>query len=68
VVERVDDKQVQVMLWNRIMLRIRRDDIVWDRQNVRWETNPSSVSQTKPKAMSSACTQVGKSSPSPELL
>ena len=37
VVERVDDKQVQVMLWNRIMLRIRRDDIVWNQQNVRWE-------------------------------
>jgi len=58
VVERVDNKQVQVMLWNRIMLRMRRDDIVWDRQNVRWETNPSSVSQTEPTAMSSDCTRI----------
>ncbi|MGA2235617.1 MAG: hypothetical protein ABSG23_09095 [Terriglobales bacterium] len=68
VVEHVDDTEVHALLRNRIMLRMGRDDIVWNQQNVRWETNPSSVSQTKPKAMSSACTQVGKSSLPPEVL
>ena len=68
VVERADETEVHALLRNRIMLRMGRDDIVWNQQNVRWETNPSSVSQTKPKAMSSACTQVGKSSLPPEVL
>jgi hypothetical protein len=54
VVEQIDDTEVHSMLRNRIMLRMRRDDIVWNQQNVRWETNPSSVSQTKPKAISFA--------------
>jgi preprotein translocase subunit YajC len=54
VVEQIDDTEVHSLLRNRIMLRMRRDDIVWNQQNVRWETNPSSVSQTKPKAISFA--------------
>ena len=37
VVEQADDKQVHALLRNRIMLRMRRDDIVWNQQNVRWE-------------------------------
>jgi hypothetical protein len=58
VVEQVDDKQVHAVLWNRVVLRMRRKDIAWNQQNMRWEANHSSVSQTKPKAMSSACTRV----------
>ena len=68
VVEHADEAEVHALLWNRITLRMRRKEIVWDECNMRWEANHSSVSQTKPKAMSSACAQVGKSSPSPELL
>jgi len=38
VVEHVDSTWIQAVVWNRIMLRMRRDDIVWNQQNVRWET------------------------------
>ncbi len=65
VVEYADDTEVHALLSNRSVLRIGRREIVWDERNTRWEANHSSVSHTKPKAMSSACTQVGKSSPSP---
>jgi hypothetical protein len=58
VVEHADDKGVYVVLWNRSVLRIGGKEIVWDERNMRWEANHSGVSQTKPKAMSSACTQV----------
>ena len=27
----------EAQLWNRSMLRIPRKEIVWDRQNMRWE-------------------------------
>jgi hypothetical protein len=54
VIEYADDTEVHALLRNRIMLRMRRDDIVWNQQNVRWEANPSSVSQTKPRAISFA--------------
>jgi len=37
VVERADETEVHALLRNRIMLRMRRDDIVWNQQNVRWE-------------------------------
>jgi hypothetical protein len=37
LVEQVDDKRVHAVLWNRIMLRMRRKDIVWNQQNIRWE-------------------------------
>jgi hypothetical protein len=37
VVEQADDKQVHALLSNRIMLRMRRNDIAWNRQNMRWE-------------------------------
>jgi hypothetical protein len=37
VVEHADDTEVQALLRNRIMLRIRRKDIVWNRENIRWE-------------------------------
>jgi hypothetical protein len=37
VVERVDGKEVHVVLWNRSILRIGRKRISWDDQNMRWE-------------------------------
>jgi hypothetical protein len=37
VVERADDREVQALLRNRIMVRMRRKDIAWNRQNMRWE-------------------------------
>ena len=37
VVEHANDAEVQAMLSNRIMLRMRRKDIAWNRQNMRWE-------------------------------
>jgi hypothetical protein len=37
VVEHADDTEVQALLRNRIMVRIRRKDIAWHRQNMRWE-------------------------------
>ena len=37
VVEQTDDKEALVVLWSRRVLRIARKDIVWDRQNMRWE-------------------------------
>ncbi len=58
VVEHVDGKEVHAVLWNTDMVRIGSKEIVWDESNMRWEANHSSV----------ACTQVRKSSPSPELL
>jgi len=39
VVEQADDTEVHALLRNRIMLRMRRGDIVWNQQNVRWETD-----------------------------
>lgn len=37
VVEHADDTEVQALLLNRIMVRMRRRDIAWNRQNMRWE-------------------------------
>jgi hypothetical protein len=45
VVEQADDMQVHAAVWNKCELRIARKEIVWDEGNMRWETNPSSVSQ-----------------------
>jgi hypothetical protein len=58
VVEQVDGNEVHAVLWSKNVVRIRLKEIVWDERNMRWETDHSSV----------ACTQVRKSSPSPELL
>src|SRR5208282_2924073 len=55
VVEHVSSKWIFAAVWNKCELRIARKEIVWDERNMRWEANDSSVSQTKPKAMSSAC-------------
>jgi hypothetical protein len=39
LVEQVDGKWIQTVLWNRSMLRIARKDVAWDDQNMRWEAN-----------------------------
>jgi hypothetical protein len=41
VVKQADDTEVQALLRNRITLRMRRKDIVWNRQNIRWEAKGS---------------------------
>jgi hypothetical protein len=37
VVEQTDDKDALVVLWNRLVLRFARKDIVLNQQNMRWE-------------------------------
>ena len=37
VVEQADEAEVHALLGNRTMLRMLRKDIVWNRQNTRWE-------------------------------
>lgn len=37
VVKHADDTEVHALLRNRIKLRMRRKDIAWNRQNMRWE-------------------------------
>src|ERR1022692_4891994 len=50
VVEHADDTEVHAMLRKRIMLRMRRMDIAWNRQNMRWETNPLAYVEAVGKA------------------
>jgi hypothetical protein len=50
VVEQVDEKQVHATLWNRIVLRVGRGDIVWDEQNMRWETSSHACGEANGKA------------------
>jgi hypothetical protein len=38
VVEHADRNHVHALLWNRASVRIGRKQIVWDEQNMRWET------------------------------
>lgn len=38
VVEHADNSQVQAVLGGRSVLRIERKEVVWDEQNMRWET------------------------------
>jgi hypothetical protein len=37
VVQQTDDKEALVVLWNRLVLKIARKDIVLNQQNMRWE-------------------------------
>jgi hypothetical protein len=37
VVEHADEAEVHALLRSRIRLRMRRNDIVWNQRNVRWE-------------------------------
>jgi hypothetical protein len=41
VVEHANDAGVQAMLSNRIIVRMRRNDIVWNQRNLRWEAKAS---------------------------
>jgi len=41
VVEHADDTEVEALLRKRIMVRMRRKDIAWNRQNMRWEAEVS---------------------------
>jgi hypothetical protein len=43
VVEQTDDKEALVVLWNGLVLRVARKDIVWNQQNVRWEYEPKNA-------------------------
>jgi hypothetical protein len=38
VVEHADNNQVQAVLGGRSVLRIEREEVVWDERNMRWET------------------------------
>jgi hypothetical protein len=37
VVEHADETEVEALLGNKTILRMRRKDIAWNLQNVRWE-------------------------------
>jgi len=41
VVEHADETEVEAMLGNKTILRMRRNDIAWNRQNMRWEAEVS---------------------------
>jgi hypothetical protein len=41
VVEHVDDTEVHALLRNRIMVRMRRNDVAWNQRNLRWEAKAS---------------------------
>ena len=41
VVEQVDETEVEALLGNKTILRMRRNDIAWNRQNMRWEAKDS---------------------------
>ena len=43
VVERVDGKEVHVVVLNKCTLRIAREEIVWDGRNMRWETDANAA-------------------------
>lgn len=46
VVERADERELHAVLWNRSMLRIGRKELVWDRPNMRWETDAMDARET----------------------
>ena len=52
VVERVEDKDVHVVLRNQCMLRVPRNHVVWDHQNMRWEVKFASIFQTNAERIS----------------
>jgi len=56
IVAQVNGEHVQAALWNRAVLRIRRTEIVWDEQNLRWESHPSFPDEQKMKSSSFAST------------
>src|ERR1022692_3247833 len=50
VVEHADETEVEALLGNKTILRMRRNDIAWNRQNMRWETNPLAYVEAVGKA------------------
>ena len=52
VVEHVDGKWIQAVVWNKCALRIARKCIRWDGQNMRWETSPHACVETNGKSLS----------------
>jgi preprotein translocase subunit YajC len=46
LVEQVDDQDVHVVLRNRYALKISRNHVAWDQQNMRWEASLAGVFQT----------------------
>jgi preprotein translocase subunit YajC len=43
VVEHIDSKWIQAVVWNKTSLRIARKEIVWDERNARWETDANAA-------------------------
>jgi hypothetical protein len=43
VVEHVDETEVQALLGNKTILRMRRKGIAWNRQNMRWKAEVSAT-------------------------
>jgi len=43
VVEQIDGKWIQAVVWNKYTLRIARKEIVWDERNMRWETDANAA-------------------------
>jgi hypothetical protein len=50
VVEQVDGKWIRAVLWNKRTLIIARVCVLWDDQNVRWETSPLACVEASRKA------------------
>ena len=48
VVEHADDEQVHAILPNRSTLRMGRNEIAWNRQNIRWEAKGIAPYSAKP--------------------
>ncbi len=43
VVEVIDGKWIQAVVWNKCTFRIARKEIVWDEHNMRWETDTNAA-------------------------
>jgi hypothetical protein len=50
VVEKIDGKWIQAVVWNKCTLRIARKEIVRDERNMRWETSPHARIETNAQA------------------
>jgi hypothetical protein len=46
LVARAHECDISLTLWNRVKLKLRRRDIVWNQRNMRWEAEPESVLET----------------------
>lgn len=62
VVEHVSKEQVDAVLWNREVLRVRRNGITWDEQNMRWEIQNLSIQLISPKMVCHLPTRFEKAS------